>query len=48
MSKIIVLDTHIWLWYINENFEQFPHWWSSQIQQADLVGVSAILNKGIN
>lgn len=42
MSEIIILDTHIWLWYINENFDQFPEHWVDQIQQADRVGVSAI------
>jgi PIN domain nuclease of toxin-antitoxin system len=42
MSEIIVLDTHIWLWYINENFDKFPDQWVKQIRQADLVAVSAI------
>ena len=39
---MIILDTHIWFWYINENFEQFPLEWTAQIQQADSVGVSPI------
>jgi len=42
MPKIIVLDTHIWLWYINENFDQFPHQWREQITTADLVAVCPI------
>jgi len=42
MPKMIILDTHIWFWYINENFEQFPLEWTAQIQQADSVGVSPI------
>ncbi|MFM7716382.1 MAG: type II toxin-antitoxin system VapC family toxin, partial [Microcystis sp.] len=33
---------HIWFWYINENFEQFPLEWTAQIRQADSVGVSPI------
>lgn len=42
MSKIIILDTHIWFWYINESFEKFPLEWTGQIRQADRVGVSPI------
>jgi PIN domain nuclease of toxin-antitoxin system len=42
MSEIIVLDTHIWFWYINENFDRFPNQWRKQIRQAEQVGVSAI------
>jgi len=42
MSKIIVLDTHIWLWYINGDFDQFPYHWQQQIREVDLVGVSPI------
>ncbi len=42
MSEIIVLDTHIWFWYINGNFDRFPDQWRQQIRVADLVGVSAI------
>ena len=39
---MIVLDTHIWFWYINESFEQFPLEWVEQIQKAKQVGVSSI------
>jgi PIN domain nuclease of toxin-antitoxin system len=42
MSQIIVLDTHIWFWYINESFDNFPLEWTEQIRQADTVAVSAI------
>jgi PIN domain nuclease of toxin-antitoxin system len=42
MSKMIILDTHIWFWYINESFEKFPLEWTAQIRQADSVGVSPI------
>lgn len=41
MSQII-LDTHIWVWYINENFDRFPSVWVEQIRQAGMVGISAI------
>ena len=39
---MIVLDTHIWFWYINESFEQFPLEWVEQILQTERVGVSSI------
>ncbi|ACB49428.1 putative PilT protein, N-terminal [Crocosphaera subtropica ATCC 51142] len=39
---MIVLDTHIWFWYINESFEQFPLEWVEKIRQAEGVGVSSI------
>lgn len=42
MSEIVILDTHIWIWYVNENFDQIPTQWLEQIRQADIVGVSAI------
>jgi PIN domain nuclease of toxin-antitoxin system len=42
MPEIVILDTHIWLWYINANFDRFPSRWTEQIRQADIVAVSAI------
>lgn len=42
MPKMIVLDTHIWIWYINENFDNLPPQWLEQIRQANTVAVSAI------
>lgn len=30
MSEIIVLDTHIWIWLINGNFDRFPSQWLGQ------------------
>jgi PIN domain nuclease of toxin-antitoxin system len=42
MSEIIVLDTHIWLWLINANFEQFPSSWLTQFESADRIGVSPL------
>ena len=32
MPKMIVLDTHIWFWYINGSFDRFPSQWLEQIQ----------------
>ncbi len=34
MSEVIVLDTHIWLWFINANVDQFPSHWLAQIEAA--------------
>jgi len=42
MSEIIILDTHIWIWYINANFDKFPVHWRSQIDSANQVGVSSL------
>ncbi len=42
MSEIIVLDTHIWLWLINGNLNQFPFHWNERIAAADRVGVSPV------
>ncbi len=42
MPEIVVIDTHIWLWYVNENFDQIPTQWLEKIRQTDIVAVSAI------
>lgn len=42
MSEIIVLDTHIWLWFINSNLDKFPSHWLSQIEAASRVGISPV------
>ena len=42
MSAMVILDTHIWFWFINGSFERFPMQWLEQIRQADIVAVSAI------
>jgi PIN domain nuclease of toxin-antitoxin system len=42
MSEMIVLDTHIWIWYINQNFDLLPSHWVEQIRQANTIGVAAI------
>ena len=42
MPEVVLLDTHIWLWLINGNFEKFPSQWRDQIESADRVGVSPV------
>jgi len=42
MPQVIVLDTHIWLWLINSNFDQFPSSWREQFEIASRLGVSPI------
>ncbi len=39
---MIILDTHVWLWWVNEDLAQLKASWREQIEQADEVGVSAI------
>ncbi len=38
---MIVLDTHIWLWWMNSD-ERLKPIWREHIEQADVVSVSAI------
>ncbi|MFL9455532.1 MULTISPECIES: type II toxin-antitoxin system VapC family toxin [Nostocales] len=42
MSQVIILDTHIWIWFINQEFERFPAHWREIIETADLVGISPV------
>jgi PIN domain nuclease of toxin-antitoxin system len=42
MSQIIVLDTHIWVWFITQEFERFPDHWREIIEIAELVGISPV------
>jgi PIN domain nuclease of toxin-antitoxin system len=39
---MIVLDTHIWLWWINEDTDKLGLARKEQIESSDLVAVSAI------
>lgn len=39
---MIVLDTHIWFWFINQEFNRFPTSWRDTIETADQVGVSPV------
>jgi PIN domain nuclease of toxin-antitoxin system len=42
MSQIILLDTHIWIWFINQEFERFPAHWREIIETAEVVGISPV------
>jgi PIN domain nuclease of toxin-antitoxin system len=42
MSEIIVLDTHIWVWFINLEWERFPSSWLNDFETADRVGISPV------
>ena len=42
MSEIILLDTHIWFWGINLEFDRFPLQWKEKIETASQVGVSPV------
>ncbi|BCL35873.1 type II toxin-antitoxin system VapC family toxin [Nostoc sp. MS1] len=42
MSEVIVLDTHIWFWLINQEFSRFPTQWRDAIETVEQVGVSVI------
>jgi PIN domain nuclease of toxin-antitoxin system len=41
-APMIVLDTHIWLWWINEDVERLGRHRIDLIQSADIVAVSTI------
>mgnify|MGYP000952670584 CR=1 FL=1 len=42
MPEIIVLDTHIWFWFVNGDFDLFPSHFRERIEQADMVGISPV------
>jgi PIN domain nuclease of toxin-antitoxin system len=42
MSKIIVLDTHIWLWLINSVFDKFPSYWIEEFEYSEKLAVSPL------
>jgi PIN domain nuclease of toxin-antitoxin system len=42
MSEIIILDSHIWFWFINQEFDRFPSQWRNLIETAEQVGVSCV------
>ncbi len=39
---MIVLDTHIWLWWVNLEYTRLKATWARQIESSTRVGVSAI------
>jgi PIN domain nuclease of toxin-antitoxin system len=42
MSQVIVLDTHIWIWFVTQEFELFPSQWRDVIETAEQVGISPV------
>jgi PIN domain nuclease of toxin-antitoxin system len=42
MSEMIALDTHIWFWWINEEYHRFPASWLTRIENAEKVFVSPV------
>ncbi|WP_414551285.1 type II toxin-antitoxin system VapC family toxin [Anabaena sp. CCY 0017] len=42
MSEVIVLDTHIWFWFVTQDFARFPTRWREAIETAGQVGVSVV------
>ncbi len=42
MSKVIVLDTHIWFWLVTQDWQRFPAGWREEIEVAEQVGISPI------
>ena len=42
MSPIIVLDTHIWIWFVTQEFSRFPSNWREKIELAERVGISPV------
>lgn len=42
MPEIIVLDTHIWFWWITQEHQRFPNPWLTLIENADQVVVSPV------
>ncbi len=42
MPEVIVLDSHIWFWWINLEHERFPAGCRKQIDRSDRVGVSPV------
>ncbi|MBP0007720.1 MULTISPECIES: type II toxin-antitoxin system VapC family toxin [unclassified Roseofilum] len=42
MPEIILLDTHIWIWFVNLQWEQFPATWVETISTAELVAVASV------
>lgn len=39
---MIVLDTHIWFWFINQEFGRFPTSWRALIETTEHAGVSPV------
>ncbi len=42
MPQIIILDTHIWFWWMSQEYQNFPKQWSGIIEAAEKVVVSPV------
>ncbi|MCI0666875.1 MAG: PIN domain-containing protein [Methylococcaceae bacterium] len=42
MPQVIVLDTHIWFWWITQDVQRFPKRWPEIIETAEQVAVSPV------
>lgn len=42
MLEVVVLDTHIWFWWITQEFDRFPAHWRDEIDTAKQVCVSPV------
>ena len=42
MPQLIVLDSHIWFWWINQDDQHLPSRMLSEIEMAERVGVSPV------
>ena len=39
---MIILDTHIWFWFINQEFDRFPVHWKDLIETSPQVAVCSV------
>jgi PIN domain nuclease of toxin-antitoxin system len=42
MPKVVLLDSHIWIWYINLELDKLPNSWLEIIETADQVSISPV------
>lgn len=42
MLKMTILDTHIWFWFINQEFHRFPNHWRDIIETNEKIGVCSV------
>ncbi len=42
MPQRIILDTHSWFWFINQEFQRFPDSWREKIETAQQVGTGIV------
>lgn len=42
MSEMIILDTHIWFWFVNGDADRLPEYHKERIELAERVGISPV------